>query len=296
MNLSPRSNRPLKNPRPDVRALWDWYYLSLIRYDNTAVYEAGKGLAKVAPADPLALWAYLYAIGGRQTGLGQQYYVYQGQDQRDTTPPLETDELENVLACYRSLKTRRPELVQAQILQHVFKELKRAKRVEQEEKLYREAIAGATQLAQIAGVFSLAAERGDVEGLLQLFDRFERLQTGRGTQYYNTGTFYFNGPGTALGTRHERSRRAKGIWRRPPDARPRTGRRPPQTGKAIAGRRKGRASAVRDARRFDQLSDLGGQGHATTCRSHFRSRMNISTRRPSRSCARRMSSSSATTS
>ena len=125
---------------PDVRALWDWFYLSLIRYDNAAVYLAGQGLSKAAPNDPLALWAYLYSIGGRQTGLGQQYYVYQGEEQKDTTPPLENDELDHVLACYRALKIRRPELVQAQILQHVFKELKRAKRIDEEEKLYREAI------------------------------------------------------------------------------------------------------------------------------------------------------------
>ena len=166
---------------PDVRALWDSFYLGLIRYDNATVYEAGKGLSEAAPNDPLALWAYLYSIGGRQTGLGQQYYVNQGEEQKDTTPPLERDELEHVLASYHSLKVRRPELVQAQILQHVFKELKRAKRVEEEERLYRDAITSATQLAQIAGVFGLAAERGDVDGLVQLFDRFERLQTGRST-------------------------------------------------------------------------------------------------------------------
>ena len=36
----------------DVRALWDWFYLCLIRYDNAAVYQAGKALSKAAPTDP----------------------------------------------------------------------------------------------------------------------------------------------------------------------------------------------------------------------------------------------------
>ena len=85
------------------------------------------------------------------------------------------------MECYRGLRARRPELAQAQILQYVDDELKRAKRVDDEEKFYREAIAGATQLGQIAGVFSLAAARGDADALIMLADRLERLQTGRST-------------------------------------------------------------------------------------------------------------------
>jgi tetratricopeptide (TPR) repeat protein len=197
--LLARVRKAVEKTPADPRAIWDWFYLCALRHDNAGVFEAGRHLARAAPTDPLALWAYLYSLGGRRTGMGQQYYVYQGEEQpKDRTPPLEKDELEHVLSCYRSLRTRRPELAEAQILQHVSAELARAKRVEEEERFYRETIAGSTQFAQIAGAFGLAARRGDVDGLLELFDRFERLQAGRTNPYYYTGSFYFNGPGLSL--------------------------------------------------------------------------------------------------
>ena len=79
-------------------------------------YKAARDLTRATPTDPLALWAYLYSLGGRQLGLGSRYYVYPGRDTlNDSTPPLEKDELDHVLACYQSLRARRPELAQAQI-------------------------------------------------------------------------------------------------------------------------------------------------------------------------------------
>ena len=89
------------------------------------------------------------------------------------------------MECYRGLRARRPELAQAQILQYVDDELKRAKRVDDEEKFYRDAIAGATQLGQIAGAFNLAAARGDADALILLADRLDRLQTGRSTATFS---------------------------------------------------------------------------------------------------------------
>ena len=62
---------------------------------------------------------------------------------KDHTPPLDNDELEHVLACYQALRTRRPELAQAQILQNVADELRRAKQTDEGERFYRDAIAGA---------------------------------------------------------------------------------------------------------------------------------------------------------
>ena len=51
---------------------------------------------------------------------------------------------------------------------------------------------------QIAGVIGIAGEGGDVDSLITPADRLERLNTGRGQQYYSTGTFYFNGPWNAI--------------------------------------------------------------------------------------------------
>ncbi len=184
----------------NLRALWDWFYLCVMRYDNAGAFAAARSLSRAAPTDPLALWAYLYALGGRQLGTGMRYYANASRDtsRSDHTPPLDNDELKHVLACYQALRTRRPELAQAQILQNVADELRRAKQTDEGERFYRDAIAGSAQLAQIAGAFSLAARRGDVEGLIQLLDRYERLQAGRTFSYYYTGSYYFGGPGPAL--------------------------------------------------------------------------------------------------
>ncbi len=182
----------------DVHALWDWFYLCQMRFDNAGAYKATLDLTRATPTDPLALWAYLYAVGGRQLGLGTRNYNYAGRDSLNRASPMAKDELDHVLACYQALRARRPELAQAQILQNVSDELVRAKRTADEEQFYRDALANSQQFAQVAGAFTLAARRGDVDGLCQLLDRYERLQAGRTSTYYYTGSYYFNGPGGAL--------------------------------------------------------------------------------------------------
>ncbi len=116
----------------------------------------------------------------------------------ESIPPLEKDELDHVLACYRGMRARRPELAQAQVLLNLADELKHAKRLDEEERFYRETVGGAATLGQLAGAFILAARRGDRESLTLLFERYDRLQTGRRALNYNTGTFAFNGPGLAM--------------------------------------------------------------------------------------------------
>ncbi len=150
----------------DPRALWDWYYLNLALGDNTGTYEAARDLSRAAPSDPMALWIYLSSLGTRQFGQGQRYYVAPGTEGDDGTPPLPADEIDHVLAAYRDLRQRRPELAARQILASVAVELKRAKRADLGEALYREAVDGARQLDEVASVLGLAGERGDVDGLI----------------------------------------------------------------------------------------------------------------------------------
>ena len=85
------------------------------------------------------------------------------------------------------------------MLINISDELKRAKRLDQEERFYREAIAGPTRLGQIAGAFMLAARAGRRRRAGAAFrairsgaDRSSRSAT------YNTGTFAFSGPGLAI--------------------------------------------------------------------------------------------------
>ena len=183
------------------RAQWDWFYLCVLRLDNAGTFAAGRTLSRAASTNPLALWAYLQSLGGRQNPLGQRAYVTvsSGAQQKDNTPPLDKNELDHVLECYRGLKARRPDLAQGQIFQYVDDELKRAKRVDEEEKFYRDSVAGATQLGQIAGAFNLAAVRGDTDALILLADRADRLQSGRTSQTFSSGTFYFYGSARSIG-------------------------------------------------------------------------------------------------
>ena len=199
--LIARIRRASEKTPADARALWDWFYLCLMRNDNPGIYAAGRLLARSLATDPLALWAFLQSLGGRHRPVGQRIIVSAASstDQKDDTPPLDQDELDHVMECYRGLRARRPELAQAQILQFVDVELKRAQRKGDEEKFYRDAIAGATQLGQIAGVFNLAAPRGDADALILLADRLDGLQNGRTTTGFVTAGFYFYGAARAIG-------------------------------------------------------------------------------------------------
>ena len=121
--------------------------ICLVRNDYRGAYEAGRDLSRAAPSDPTALWAYLNSLGSRQQGMGIRYSVAPGSENNDGTPPLAADELEHVLSCYRGLRQRRPELVQGPILNNVAVELKRAKRAEEDDRFYREAIDGGRAVA-----------------------------------------------------------------------------------------------------------------------------------------------------
>jgi len=185
-----------KVPR-DPQALWDCYYLSQLRYENAQAYEDARDLSRAAPTDPMAMWVFLYAVASRQATTGQRYYNQGIQETEDHTPPLPAEELEQLMTCYRSLRQQRPELLSAQFIQNVAAELKRAKRTADGDRLYREAVDSAQQLGQIAGVLGLAADRGDIDSLLSLSDRYDRLQTSPGTGYY-AGNFYFQGTAQAI--------------------------------------------------------------------------------------------------
>ena len=86
---------------------------------------------------------------------------------------------------------RRPELAQGQILQFVDDELKRAKRFDDEEKFYRDVIAGAAQLGKSAEP-SISPRPGATSNALTLLsDRLDRLQAGRSTSAFSIAGFYF---------------------------------------------------------------------------------------------------------
>ena len=101
--------------------------------------------------DPVAMWAYLHALGARNTPLGERYFGRRRGRPEENVTSLEKSEVDRVISCYRELRARRPELAQAEIIQNVSNELKSAKRLEEENRFYQEVLDGAAQIGQIAG-------------------------------------------------------------------------------------------------------------------------------------------------
>ena len=163
----------------DLHALWNWFYLCASRDDNAGAFDAGRRLSAAAPGNPLALWAFLHALGARDAAIGVRARVMVERPSDENVAPLEPHEVDHVVACYRELHARRPELAQGEIILNVANELRWAKRTDDEERFYRETVAGASQIGQIAGALDLAGLRGDLPALVQLSERYYRLQAGR---------------------------------------------------------------------------------------------------------------------
>ncbi|MBX6312290.1 MAG: tetratricopeptide repeat protein [Isosphaeraceae bacterium] len=169
------------SPR-DAKPWWDIYYLQLVRHDARQTYEAAKALAQAFPADVGAQWAYLSHLPSRNAPQGRVVVAPSPMGQgEDKTPPLPPADLETMVAAYKTIKQRRPEWfgLQATVLTNIATELKRAKRGEEAEALYRETIDAASSLDAVASALNFAAERGDVDACLALCDKFERLQGNR---------------------------------------------------------------------------------------------------------------------
>ncbi|MDR3639221.1 MAG: DUF1583 domain-containing protein [Isosphaeraceae bacterium] len=167
-----------KSPQ-DPRPLWDLCYLALVRDDSRELYNSAKDLATLANSDPEAQWLYLYSLGGRATTgntPGVRVAPAAASGAVDRTPPLGEVEINRVLATYDALHKRRPEWVQRSVLANVAAELKRAKRVQDEERLYRDSIASANDPTALFAVLSAVAEKGDMEALIAILDKAERAE------------------------------------------------------------------------------------------------------------------------
>ncbi|HTK76315.1 MAG TPA: tetratricopeptide repeat protein, partial [Gemmataceae bacterium] len=162
----------------DGRQQWDWLYFQMVKQDQKGTWEAAKEMAGVP--DPSAAWVFLSNLSSR-TGTNRRVsYSRRNSEGPDTVPPLADDELQQVVAAFRRVKQQKPEWVTTPILTNVLKELKRAKRPDEGDAIYKEVLAAAVKPEQIQQVLSLSAERGDVDGALVLFDRLGKLPpTGR---------------------------------------------------------------------------------------------------------------------
>ncbi len=171
-------------PQADPRTRWDWYYLELIRSEPREIFAAAVRLARALPTEPTAQYAFLTALGARATAsnLSRRYYAPGGNASKvDKTPPLPEPELALVLDGFEALRKRRPDLIHSQILSNVGTELKRSKREKEEAAFYKSAVDAANTLESVAAVLAYAGERGDVDGLLAMAEKHERLQGAPGT-------------------------------------------------------------------------------------------------------------------
>src|SRR5262249_11508944 len=114
-----------KGPQ-DVRKLWDWYYLNVVQQEGRGVYESAKLLAKAEPNDPSALWVYLTSLSGRAAQGGRQVYYNSNNSAVDKTPPLPNEELDHVVALFKTLRRVKPDWTDSGTLINVMTELKRA--------------------------------------------------------------------------------------------------------------------------------------------------------------------------
>ncbi len=177
----------------DPRPHWDLYYLQVLRMEFGDTFEAALPLAGADPTNPSAQFALLNSLPVRAKN--GQSAIYQAAEKGDGTPPLPAEQLDRVLAAFRALRSRQPDWIHAAILTATAEELKRGGRPEAIDAFYKDAVASASDADSAASVLRLAAERGDVDGVIQLFDRHERLRGNKplpanNLLYSNYGGYY----------------------------------------------------------------------------------------------------------
>jgi tetratricopeptide (TPR) repeat protein len=165
-----------EKPSAEPRALWDLYYLQLVKSLPREVFAATVRLARALPNDPAAQYAFLTALPGRDSNPNAVVRALPS-SATDPTPPLSVDEQALVLNAFESLRARRSDLVQFSLLNSVLTELKRARRDSDADAIYKASIESASTLDSVSTVVGLAAERGDVDGLLAMLDKYDRLSS-----------------------------------------------------------------------------------------------------------------------
>ena len=141
-------------------------------------------------------------------------------------PPLPDPDLDLVLKSYQTLKALKPDWAHAAILTAVADELKRAKRTEALDQFYKAAVDSSNDADSAASILRVAAERGDVDTMISLLDRYDRLvgtKPGASSNiyvYYGGYYTYSSTPSRLVLPGDARQGRRQGPGRRPPPARP----------------------------------------------------------------------------
>jgi tetratricopeptide (TPR) repeat protein len=156
------------------RELWDWVNLQAIRADEDALLPATRRLAeKGGPSEKLLYLMKLAARGG-DVNINNPRATPENDDK---TPPLDADELAFVLRIYDDVR-KLPADPQGMNWYYtraaaasVLKELSRAGRKEDEQRLFHEIINRATTVEELSSALQLVLQRRDSAMFLDLFDR-----------------------------------------------------------------------------------------------------------------------------
>ncbi len=157
----------------DLRNVWDYAYFLTLRNDRKEAMGTTEILAK--SSDPAGSLAYLYALTLRQSE-ANRYASSRGRDAKeDRTPPLPPEQLAQALVCFNKVRQTRPEWAN-EMVKPILEELKRAKKVEEAKAIYESILKGADTVQRIQAAMTLALEREDLQVVLSLFDKLEKVQ------------------------------------------------------------------------------------------------------------------------
>ena len=168
------------------REIVDWCYLAAVAGNQRDVYLVLRKLSQRPDADHEIKTLYLRSLLSRGVGPGEVAVPLEelssdaeAPKSGNKLPVLSKDEMEHVLACYRSLSDPNLQATNTvdAYLQVVLDELKRSGRKDEAEALLKETIQGAKSQTEIATLINAAVERNDFDGVMGLLNRLSELKT-----------------------------------------------------------------------------------------------------------------------
>lgn len=161
----------------DRRAVLDSYYLASLRQDSKEQYEILKKLSLQPGADIGIKSMYLQMLNSRGGPQATSSINEETGEHEIKLDPLEKDELEHVLAIFKEMDDDSSMNNYGQtFLQTVAKELKRAGRGEDADKMYQQRMEEAKTPIQIASIMAGTIQRGDMATTMKLLDRLAELK------------------------------------------------------------------------------------------------------------------------
>lgn len=162
----------------DRRVIIDGVYLAALRHDSKQQYEIIKKLSYLPDADVGIKSMYLSSLSGRGGPQSRRVVNEDTGESELTLEPLDKDELEHVLACYKAIGDSTSMINFGEtFLELVAGELKRAGRTEEAARMLDEAIASAKSSMQIAAILPGTIQRGDFETAMKLLDRLAEVKS-----------------------------------------------------------------------------------------------------------------------